>query len=568
MSNDSRGRPSSCPQMRFPARLNSDLLPAWLTGLSLPLTTSREAGRCLRVPCQPLPRRRLRCSPTHAYAFMPSNNSSRRFSMWLRQCFERSRFGLALIAGLLSAHLAVAQAPPNPEQPWAITESAIRRAAALSATGLAVPNKQYDLAALIDLAERENPKTREAWEAAREAAAGIGLAESAYLPQLSLQAIGGFQHTPLPMPKTLVPAGYFVSDTREVIPALALKWLLFDFGRRDAQLQAARADSFVANVTFTGAHQKLIFEVSQAYFDLGAARGRLHAAQNALSTALTTQDAAIAKQNNGLATVVAVAQAQRQTAQARYTLAAAEGAERTARANLIAALGVPAATQIDVVDSTELPLPPAPADSVSKAVDQALAHRPDVIAALGKVDAAEAALKGERRSYYPVIELAGQAFQNIGSLNSDGGPYSNIDRPGQSVFLSFSVPLFDGGMRRNRISMADAKAREAQDQLAAARDSASQQVVRAYNGLLTSLAEYDAATVLSQAAHTAYEAALRSYRQGVGTYTDLATEENAVVQGDAQIEDARANAHTAAAALALSMGAIDIAGVEPTSIAP
>jgi len=278
-----------------------------------------------------------------------------------------------------------------------------------------------------------------------------------------------------------------------------------------------------------------------------------------LSTALTTQEAAIAKQNNGLATVVAVAQAQRQTAQTRYTLAAAEGAERTARANLIAALGVPAATQIDVVDSAELPLPPAPADNVSKAIDQALAHRPDIIAALGKVDAAEAALKGERRSYYPTIELAGQAFQNIGALNSDGGPYSHIDRPGQSLLLSFSVPLFDGGMRRNRISIADARAREAQEQLSAARDAASQQVVRAYNGLLTSLAEYDAATALSQAANTAYEAALRSYRQGVGTYTDLATEENAVVQGDTQVEDARANAHTAAAALALSMGAIEIA---------
>ncbi len=480
--------------------------------------------------------------------------------MLLRRCTERSTFGLAFIAGAFSAGLAVAQAPPSPEQPWAIPESAFSRAAALGNTRFSVPHKRYDLAALVDLAERENPRTREAWEVAREAASGIGLAESAYLPQLSLQAIGGFQHTPLPMPRNLVPAGYFVSDTREVIPALALKWLLFDFGRRDAQLQAARADSFVAEVAFTGAHQKLIFDVSQAYFDLGAARGKLHAAQKALSTALTTQDAAIAKQNNGLATVVAVAQAQRQTAQARYTLAATEGAERTARANLIAALGVPAATEIDVADSAELPLPAAPADSVSKAVDQALAHRPDVIAALGKVDAAEAALKGERRSYYPTIELAGQAFQNIGSLNSDGGPYSNIDRPGQSILLSFSVPLFDGGMRRNRISMADAKAREAQEQLAAARDSASQQVVRAYNGLLTSLAEYDAATALSRAAHTAYEAALRSYRQGVGTYTDLATEENAVIQGDTQVEDARANAHTAAAALALSMGAIDIAG--------
>src|SRR6202795_3862553 len=241
-----------------------------------------------------------------------------------------SAITLTFIASMLDAHLAVAQAPPSPEQPWAIPESAVSRAAALGDTGFSIPHKQYDLAALVDLAERENPNTRAAWEAAREAAAGIGLAESAYLPQLSFQAIGGDQQTPLPMPKNLVPAGYFISETREVIPALALKWLLFDFGRRDAQLQAARADLFVANVTFTGAHQRLIFEVSQTYFDLGAARGKLHAAQKALSTALTTQDAATAKQNNGLATVVAVAQAQRQTAQARYTLAATEGAEKTA----------------------------------------------------------------------------------------------------------------------------------------------------------------------------------------------------------------------------------------------
>jgi outer membrane protein len=474
---------------------------------------------------------------------------------------------LALVAMALSAHSALAQAPPTSAMPWVIPESAIERAAAIGNrngdTHLEVEHKRYDLAALVDLAERENPKTREAWEVAREAAAAIGLAESAYLPQLSLQAIGGFQHTPLPMPRNLVPAGYFVSDTREVIPALALKWLLFDFGRREAQVQGARADSFVANVAFTGVHQKLIFEVSQAYFDLGAARGRLHAAQQALGAALTTQEAATAKQTNGLATVVAVAQAQRQSAQARYTLAAAEGAERTALANLIAALGIPAATKLDVLDSAELPLPPAPAENVSKAIERALAHRPDVIAALGKVDAAEAALKGERRSYYPVIELSGKAFQNIGSLNSDGGPYSSIDRPGQSVLLSFSMPLFDGGMRRSRITMADAKAHAAQQELALTRDTASQQVVRAYNGLLTSLAEYDAATALSQAAHTAYEAALRSYRQGVGTYTDLATEENAVVQGDTQVEDARANAHTAAAALSLSMGAMNAGSAQP-----
>jgi outer membrane protein TolC len=48
----------------------------------------------------------------------------------------------------------------------------------------------------------------------------------------------------------------------------------------------------------------------------------------------------------------------------------------------------------------------------------------------------------------------------------------------------------------------------------------------------------------------------------VGTYTDLASEENAVAQGDTQVEDARADAHTAAAALALSMGGIEASSPE------
>jgi len=40
----------------------------------------------------------------------------------------------------------------------------------------------------------------------------------------------------------------------------------------------------------------------------------------------------------------------------------------------------------------------------------------------------------------------------------------------------------------------------------------------------------------------------------VGTYTDVATEENAAVQAETQVEDTRASAHTAAAALAFAMG--------------
>lgn len=449
-----------------------------------------------------------------------------------------------------------AQAPASADRPWDIPADASSRAAQLPDRPVALASKPYELADLIDLAERTHPRTQAAWETARAAAAAEGLPESEYLPQLSFEALGGYEHTPLPAPESLVPKGFFESNTQELIPSLALKWLLFDFGRRAAELEAARADSFVANVAFTGVHQSVIFTVSQAYFDLGAARGRLHAAQKALSTAQTTQAAASAKRNNGLATVVCVAQAQRQTAQARYTLTAAEGVATTALANLVATLGIPAGTPLEVADSAEIALPTSPVENVQAAIKQAMAHRPDVIAALGQVDAAEAALKGSQRAYYPVVSVAAHAFQNMGAVSSDGKPYSSIDRPGANIMLSISVPIYDGGMRSSQVSVARANVRAAQEKLEQTRDSAAQEVVRAYNGLLTSLSEYDAATALNTAAHTAYDAALQSYRQGVGTYTDLATEENAMTQAETQVEDARASAHTAAAALAFSMGTI------------
>lgn len=475
---------------------------------------------------------------------------------------SRSRPALRLIALALGVYAAAAhaQAPAVPDQPWSIPDSAVQRAAALESENSPWVQKPYDLPALIDLAQRSNAETRVAWEAARAAAAAVGLAESAYLPQLSLEALGGYEQTPLPAPKNLVPKGYFISDSREIIPALALKWLLFDFGRREATLTAARADSFVANAGFTVVHHKLVLAVSQSYFALGAARGRLRAAQKALATAQTVDGATQAKRERGLATIVAVTQAQRQTAQARYALAAAQGGERTALADLIAAVGIPAATPLAVLDGTELPLPATPQESIAATVNAALAHRPDIIAALGGVDAAEASLKVAQRAYRPSIGLSARLFQNIGSLSSDGSSTSSVDRSGESILLSFSLPLYDGGERADHIAIARARLRESQADLELTRDAVAQQVVRAYDGLLTSLAEYDAAETLRRAADTSYSAALSAYQQGVGTFTDLASEQNAVADAERQVEDAHAAAHSAAAALAFAVGRSSAAG--------
>ncbi len=386
----------------------------------------------------------------------------------------------------------------------------------------------------------------------------MGLVESAYLPQLSAEAIAGYQRTPLPIPATLVPQGYFTSDTREVLPTLAVKWLLFDFGRKDGAERAARENSVVANVAFTGAHQRLAFAVSRDYFALGAARGKLTAAQQALRTAQIDQDAVETRRGRGIATAVDVAQAQRQTAQAQFNLARAVGAERGAYDDLLASIGLSPMANLHIADLSELKIPSNPTATLDRLVTDALSNRPDILANLGKIRAAEANLDTARAGHNPSIALAAQAYQNIGGLSSQGSPYYSVDKPGWAVFLQFSWPLFDGGQRRAREGLARSELSSARDALEQARIAATKDVSSAYYSLRTSLAEHDAALTLVRTAQTAHDAELDAYHHGIGTYTDLVNGENALTRAQTELEDSQANVRTAAAALAFATGSIAV----------
>jgi outer membrane protein TolC len=119
-----------------------------------------------------------------------------------------------------------------------------------------------------------------------------------------------------------------------------------------------------------------------------------------------------------------------------------------------------------------------------------------------------------------------------------------------------SVPLFDGGARSTRDSVAQSKLAAARNKLAEVRDAAAQQVVSAYGDLRTSLAAYTASVTVREAAQTSYDAAFDAYLHGVGTYTDVANEQTALARADADKEDAHANVFTTAAALAFATGTI------------
>src|SRR5207247_9050002 len=134
------------------------------------------------------------------------------------------------------------------------------------------PGKTYGLGELIDIAQRTNPETRVAWERARQAAIGIGLAEGTYYPALAAAATGAVAHVPIPIPTTVTPGGVFTADTHFVIPALSLDWLLLDFGRRRALVDAAQALAMEETLGLHDKHQQIVFDVTRKFYALTAIR--------------------------------------------------------------------------------------------------------------------------------------------------------------------------------------------------------------------------------------------------------------------------------------------------------
>jgi len=101
------------------------------------------------------------------------------------------------------------RAPPSPDKPWyppqllEYEKKLAHREVGESPSGTPIaidPEKVYDLPELIDIAERTNPETRIAWERARQAAAAVGLSQSAYFPYLVASAGAGYEHAFVPFP--------------------------------------------------------------------------------------------------------------------------------------------------------------------------------------------------------------------------------------------------------------------------------------------------------------------------------------------------------------------------------
>jgi len=467
---------------------------------------------------------------------------------------------LPLVLAGCAAYAPLANAPPSADRPWKgpefqRVESGLPSEARMQPERVAIEaHRTYELSGLIDIAQRSNPETRVAWEHVRQAALDAGIAEAAYYPKLAAAVTAAIATVPIPIPDTVVPGGVFRARTRFAIPALSLEWLLLDFGRRSAAVDAARALTAEANAGFNAKHQEVVFGVTRDFYALTAALGRQNASQAAFDSAHTLAEAVTARHERGLATRPELLQAREEEARAAYDLEDATAAETDARMALLEMVGVGPSTPIEIADVSQRPLPPELSESVDDAVDRALAQRPDLIALLAEVEAQRAAVRGARAEFWPRLAARGDVGGNLGQLSVERSPYQGVSEEQYSVGLRFEWELFEGFERRNKVKLAESRQRAAESQLAHAREKTVREVWKAYNDAKVAVAKERAASALLAASEKSWSATIESYQHGLATFPDVRSAQQSLAQARALEQAARAGAWTRSAAFAVSTG--------------
>ncbi len=423
---------------------------------------------------------------------------------------------------------------------------------------------EYTLPELIDIAEREHPETRVAWETARNAALGAGIASSTYLPRVTAHVIGGYQGSTGDSSSF----GFTTRDSANVggtVSALSFEWLLFDFGGRRNIVDAAQRISDSSTIAFTGAHQRVIYAVSLAYYAYAAAIQRRKANEDSLVNAKEIELAANARYKAGEGTVLETSQTRQLAAQSQLALVQAQGSEEDTYAALLTAMGVSPLEKIRIARIEPHPLSHEDLVPVDQIVQSALERRSDVLAAYSATQASDSSIKAAEAQNRPKIFLAGTGAYVSGQLGLTaippiGGQLPTLNISGNhwnsTILLGLSIPIFDGNQRANTIQQAKNNSEKARATLDEVRLNAVREIVSAQNSLKTSLEANEAALALESAAKTAYDAALDSYKQGVGTVTATVATQTQLLQARLAADDAYNSALSAAATLAFATGAL------------
>jgi len=313
------------------------------------------------------------------------------------------------------------------------------RPAQLSTGGEEIPSfdgRTLSLAQCMEIALERNPETRVSWQRIKTAAAGVGQARSGYLPSADFTA-GANRGDPVSLDNSQQ-----TGAASTFAAGFGVRYLLFDGGLRSAGLKGAEAELLNANFQHNATLQDVALNVEEAYYQLLAARELEQVAQQTVRQTQYHLDIARMRHQNGIVARSDVLRAETEQADANLQLVRARSQVRITRGQLANRMGLQPSASFALAELPRNPHQQELAD-IKKLMLEATAQRPELRAALARIEFNEAQVKAAKTSYWPKI-----------TLNTDYGWQGRTfvpDRKEWSLGISIALPLFDGFNREHAI---------------------------------------------------------------------------------------------------------------------
>ena len=305
-------------------------------------------------------------------------------------------------------------------------------------------------------------------------------------------------------------------------------------------LEAARHSS-------RSARDLVVLVAANAYLQVMATSARSASAKAQFETADALHRQAQSLRQSGIVAGVDVIRAEVRLTTERQRTTAAENDFQKAKLQLARLIGLPVGQ--DFTLSEEIPNVPRPDMTLEQALERAYRQRPDYLAALDRVRAAEASRRAAVGEGLPTFKVKAD-YGTIGLTLSNALPTFNVTG-------AVDVPIFEGGRQQGKVAEAEAELRERRAEADDMKTEVYYDVRSAFLDLQSTEEELQAATRARELAALQLTQSRDRFAAGVVSNIEVIQAQEAVALASEQFINAQYGFNLAKAMLARSLGSAE-----------
>ncbi|EDM76794.1 hypothetical protein PPSIR1_18872 [Plesiocystis pacifica SIR-1] len=306
-------------------------------------------------------------------------------------------------------------------------------------------------------------------------------------------------------------------------------------GRRVLDLRASRDDRSAARAEHASSQVTIASSITQAYYDLVAARARLRVVDEQIATVEALVELTQQRLADGGARATDLLQQRQQLASTQTLRPQAQAQVRAFSQQLAVLLAESPDTQHESADALPELLLAAGAEDAELALDR----RPDMVAAEHRVRAAERREKVARREFAPSLSVSANAGIQAFAISEVS------DQWYWGAGASLSVPIFAGGQRIGALRQREAQTASSRNEVARVRLEAQRQVADARAAQGERLAIVEASLAELEVAEQTYLALRERYFEGDADVLNLLSALTSRQQAELNLITARRDLITA-----------------------